>query len=258
MTARAHLAALATGVLAAALAAEGSATAQTLATDLADHEIEITSSFTGSDVLVFGATDLDLAQEQGHVIIVLRGPPADTVVRRKERLLGIWVNRSSIEFASVPQFYAIATTAPLRELMPFRMIERLKLGLEEIVRDPLRTGPADPVERDQFADALVRRKKATDLYQNHPRGVVAVRGGLFRTTFTLPSTVPTGRYGVDVYLVRDGTLVGFNNTSFFISKIGIERNLYRLAIQQPELYGLLAIMVAVFAGWIAAVVFRRP
>ena len=38
---------------------------------------------------------------------MVQGPDQDVVVRRKERLLGIWANRASREFDRVPSYYVM-------------------------------------------------------------------------------------------------------------------------------------------------------
>jgi hypothetical protein len=64
------------------------APAQPLVADLSSHLITITSSYTGTDLLLFGAVE-----QGGDVIVVVHGPTEPLVVRRKERVAGVWVNR---------------------------------------------------------------------------------------------------------------------------------------------------------------------
>ncbi len=80
---------------------------------------------------------------------------------------------------------------------------------------------------------------------------------LFRATVDLPVNVPIGRYTAAVYLFRDGTLVSKNESTLEVNKVGFERLIYLLAFRHPFLYGLLAVVMAVLAGLIGWVVFRR-
>ena len=94
------------GVLAATIAcAAAGLRAQPLSADLSDHLIGITTGFTGTEVVLFGAVD-----GPGDVYVVVTGPPETVTVRRKARIAGIWINRDSIAFPQVPSFYAIATS----------------------------------------------------------------------------------------------------------------------------------------------------
>jgi len=42
-----------------------------------------------------------------------------------------------------------------------------------------------------------------------------------------------------------------------VSKAGVERLLFRMAHDQPLLYGLIALLIAAVAGWGASELFRR-
>src|ERR1700720_1280081 len=86
--------------------------AEPLVADLSDHLIAITTGFTGAEVLLFGATD-----GPGDIVVLVRGPTGDAMVRRMGRLFGIWVNRDSLTFGEVPNFYAIASSRPVQQLV---------------------------------------------------------------------------------------------------------------------------------------------
>ena len=84
------------------------ARAEALVVDLSNHLVAITTGFTGTNVLLFGAV-----QSEGDVIVTVKGPDQDMVVRRKERKVGIWVNSESATFRNVPAYYASASNRPM-------------------------------------------------------------------------------------------------------------------------------------------------
>src|SRR3984893_18268925 len=83
---------------------------QALGADLTGHLIAITTGFTGASVVLFGATD-----GPGDIVVSVRGPEREMTVRRKERIVGIWINTDDLTFAKVPSFYDIAASRPLDE-----------------------------------------------------------------------------------------------------------------------------------------------
>src|SRR6059036_96855 len=84
------------------------ARAEPLIADLSNHLIAITTGFTGTDVLLFGATD-----GPGDIIALVRGPTGRAIVRRKDRIMGIWINKSAMGFEDVPNFFAVSSSKPL-------------------------------------------------------------------------------------------------------------------------------------------------
>ena len=71
---------------------------------LSQDEIDITATFVGSEILVFGAIKRDSPAPDGQlgVIVTVAGPDTPVTVRRKERRFGIWVNVDDVEIAAAP------------------------------------------------------------------------------------------------------------------------------------------------------------
>lgn len=221
-----------------------------LITDLSSHLIAITSSFTGTELLLFGAID-----EPGEVIVVVRGPTATTVVRRKRPTLGFWLTRRSESFDNVPSYYAVASTKPLEAIAPASLLQRLQIGAEHLRFRYL--GAHEPDEARDYHRSIVRLKTRDGLYRENIGAVDFLGPKLFRTEISFPSTVPVGTYQTEVYLIRDNRIVAAQSTPLFIDKQGVEQEVFDFSRQEPAVYGLVAVLLAVFSGWLAAVVFRR-
>lgn len=233
----------------AALAAIGTARAAELAIDLSNHLIAITAGFTGTDLLLFGATD-----GAGDVVVVVRGPPTRVAVRRKVRMAGIWINGPSAEFEDAPSLYMVRASRPLDELLGFELRRALSIGLDAFLA---RTAvPLKPGETGEYREALIRLKRGSGLY-NDSTDLSFVDGRLFRTTIRFPAIVATGDYRVDVYLVRDGRVVNTQSTPLQVTKAGVGAAMYNFAHHYSALYGIIAILMALFAGWLANALFRR-
>ena len=95
------------------------------------------------------------------------------------------------------------------------------------------------------------------MFRDEEEAVAFVGDTLFRTRIVFPANAPAGTYSVDVFLFRDQVLIHKQSTPLFITKAGFERAVFELAHQQPAIYGLLAIVIAIAGGWLAAAAFRR-
>jgi uncharacterized protein (TIGR02186 family) len=239
--------------LSGGLGMSGAARAQALVADLSDHFIAITTGFVGTDVLLFGAIEGD-----GDVIVVLRGPSGREVVRRKSRVAGIFVNDREVPFVNVPTFYSLSSNRPLAEILSPSARMRHEIGLDTLRLTPEKTADAsDLALAAQFRQALIRNKQRAELYVEDPGKVVFLGARLFRVRVNFPSSLPTGSYTADVYLVRDGAVVSAQSTPLVVSKVGFGAEVYDFAYQWPMAYGVLAVLLALLAGWAAALVFRR-
>jgi uncharacterized protein (TIGR02186 family) len=226
-----------------------------LVTDLSSHLISVTSDFTGTDLLLFGSVlpPVEQGEEQlPDIIVVVRGPEFPMTVRRKDRIAGIWVNADAVEFEEVPGYYAIASTRDVHEIADAKLLDRLLIGLDT-VENSLGNKP----ESKSFREAVIRNRVRAGLYTGEAGDVTFVGPTLFRASIHFPAVVPVGNYEAEVYMFHRGQLISTQTTQLFIKKFGIGRAIFDFAHKQPVLYGIAAIFVALFAGWIAAMAFRR-
>ena len=226
------------------------ARAQALVADLSSHLIAITTGFSGTELLLFGATE-----GEGDVVVVVRGPEGETTVRRKARVAGIWINRDELRFSGVPAFYRVAASRPLAEIAPNALRQRHQIGTEFLRIQPQRELNSE--ETAAFRAGMLRNKEALKLYDSDVGRVSFLGNRLFRTRILFPANVPTGNYTVEVLLVRGGQVVAAQTTPMFVSKVGVGADIYDFAHDYAALYGLIAILFAVAAGWGAGVVFRK-
>lgn len=225
-----------------------------LVADLSNHLLAITTGFSGASVLLFGAVEEDNDQG-GDVVVVVRGPNEPEVIRRKENFLGIWINRAQGVVSDAPVYYRVASTRPLADIAQPAVLERQQIGLDHLKLTVKRRDKA--VNDDDYRAALLRLKTKAGLYGGETGQVAVMSGRLFRTEMDFPANVPTGTYQVEVYLFKGGEVVTAQTTPLIVGKIGIGAEVFDFANRQAALYGLAAVLLAVAAGWLAAVAFRR-
>ena len=223
-----------------------------LVADVSENLVAITTGFTGKEILLFGATD-----GPGDIAIVVKGPSRDITVRKKSRFGPIWVNRQSVTFRDVPSFYRIASSRPLEEFAPPNLLSRFQIGTENIRLETADDAALSPDDLKVYRKSRVRLKTTGQLYDEGLGSVNTTSNRLFRTRILFPASVPTGTYFVEIYLFRNGTVAAAEIVPFNISKIGFGADVYDFAHNFGAIYGLLAIALAVAAGWAASAAFRR-
>ena len=223
-------------------------------------EIAITSDFSGADLTVFGAlTNTDqllLAIGQYDVVVTLEGPRDWTTVRRKERLFGIWVNRTSLTFEQMPISYSLASTRPVEEIAPDNVLTSLGIGIDHVALTP--TGfISNAANLGEFRDAFRRLKQSGGLYQRDTGGVRFVSSSLFKATLRLPANIPNGVHMVHAYLFKSGEFIAEKELPLRVVKTGLEEAITEAAHQQPLAYGAFAVLLALVTGWAASLIFRK-
>lgn len=230
---------------------------ESVETDISSRNIAIESNFTGAEIVVFGtiANSRQTAPEAGlyDLAVVIRGPEEPIITRRKERVMGVWINTRSREFQNVPGYYAVLSTRPLDEIAEQDTLLRYGIGFNSLLLE--RTQGESP--KDVFRTAVVRIMQNAGLYRRSENGVTFIGTSLFRATFKLPANVPNGEYWAEVFAFADGAMLSHSSTRLSIRKEGFERFVYNLAFDKPLVYGILAVITAMLAGLLASVIFRK-
>lgn len=235
--------------------------AESLITSLSAPKVSITSNFTGAEIVVFGAVERDAATvarpDPYDIVVVVSGPPEDMVTRRKDRFLGVWVNRGSMTFLGVPSFYAVHTTRALDDIASPGVLKRWQIGIDNLIL-PAAIGESEQFEiSSDFRKAYTRLKRKDGLYEEKAKTVEFLSNSLFRTSIPLPANVPDGAYKVSIHLFRGGALLASQDQVLSIAKSGFEQITYTLAQEQSVLYGLATVLMALMTGWLAGVIFRK-
>jgi uncharacterized protein (TIGR02186 family) len=230
-----------------------------LVPDVSQRDITIQSRFTGAELLLFGAIiyPRGVAPEgQVDVAVVLRGQTEPIVVREKQRVAGIWINASSIDFRSAPTYYAIATSRPLDKIVDAKTAAIYELGLSSLQLSP--TGEIDAAELRRFRSGLVDLNRKDGLFVEAPDRVNITDQVLYRARLTIPSSVPEGNYTAETLLIRDGrVIVADDSVNVTIRKAGFERFITILAKDYGLIYGALAVFISLLLGWLAGLAFGR-
>ncbi|MCY1126195.1 TIGR02186 family protein [Frigidibacter sp. RF13] len=223
---------------------------------LSQDRIDITANFDGSDILIYGAVKRDAPVPPGalDVIITLEGPGEAEVVRRKARVLGLWINTDKVVIDRAPSFYAVATTGAFSEIISDTEDLRHAISIPRAIRS---VGAPQTIQDSQtFTEALIRIREARHLYSLDQYAVRLTDQTLFRADFDLPANLVEGNYKTRIFLLRDKRVVNLYEKTIFVRKVGLERWLFNLSRQQPAAYGLLALVIAALAGWGASAGFR--
>lgn len=231
--------------------------------DVSTRSVAVTSSFTGTEIVVFGAVDNShqRSAEAGlyDIVIVLEGTPTRLTARRKAQVAGVWMNTQSITFESVPSYYAIVSTRPLDEIADSLVLREQDIGFQYVRMTPIRgwQGGITTADLADFKESVVRLKQRDGLYVEEEYGVSFLGRSLFRATIALPANVPVGPLETRVHLFREGRLLSTYRARVTLRREGVERLLHSFAIGYPLIYGLFAVACSVLAGLGASALLKR-
>jgi uncharacterized protein (TIGR02186 family) len=225
-----------------------------LVPDVSQRDIEIRYSFTGAELLLFGAIlypggRLPGTEHPTDVVIVVKGPTQSIVIREKEKVAGIWVNAGRLRYRSAPSYFAVASSRPLDQLVDARTRAIYELGLDSLQLSPASAAPTEV--QDRFTRGLVDQRRRAGLFFEAPGAVEITDGVLYRARVAIPARVPVGRFTAETFLIRDGRVLAAAVRDIDIRKSGLERFVAQAADRHAILYGLTAVALSVLLGWAA-------
>jgi len=248
-------------IFASLIGGTGPAAAERLIASLTKQSVLITSNYTGVELVLFGTVERDAADPARggpyDIVATVTGPRESIRTRRKQRVLGIWVNTQARSFIDPPSYLAVLASRPLDAITNAENRRRLQLGIANTPLPELIHNDIGEVSNDPFRAALIQIMRERDLYSEEPNAVTFLTPTLFRATIVLPAQVPTGNYTVDVKLFEAGNLIAHTDSAFEILKVGFEQFVVNAARDHGLLYGFATALMALMTGWIASVAFRR-
>ena len=229
-----------------------------LVPDVSSRAIDIQYSFTGEELLLFGAIlypGQRLPDDRADIVVVLKGPVRPIVLREKRRVAGIWVNANSIRLRTSPGFYAIGSSRPIDKLVDERTAAIFELGLSNLSMSP--TGFSEAEKLQRFENGLVDLYRRMGLFYENPAAVEITEGVLYRARIPVPARVPVGTYRAETFLISKGRVLAVASRNVEIRKAGFERFVALAAQRHGFLYGLAAVALSLLLGYVASAVFKR-
>jgi len=238
----------------------GAAHAQRLVSGLSDSQISIHSSFSGDTLTIFGNIEAEHGAKDKtimgsfNIITVIKGPTIDRIIRKKSKQFGIWLNSDYEKYTRFSSFFWILSDTNLSDIASDEVLREIGLPLD--VQPQLSLKKSD--EHSEIFNAnLIRLMKDEGLFGVNENAILFRSDTLFSTQIKLPANVPVGNYIAQTYLFQNGVLVSKQAEPFSVKKTGFERFLGNFAKQSPLLYGIFAVFLALFTGWLGGVAFRR-
>lgn len=236
----------------------GPAAAERLVSTVANPQVLITSSFDGATLSLFGSIEPDEggapAEGPYNVITIITGPLQDRVTRLKTNRFGIWTNTEDVVFRHFPSFYAVIASGKLDAIASPEVLAEFTVRPEDQARLAAQETGA---KAERFSRELVRLMTEDRHFLLREDGVRFLSATAYAINISLPSDVANGPFLVNTLVLKDGQVVAERSEGFSVRKSGFENFVFVMSRQQPLLYGIVCVILALGTGWLAGVVFRR-
>jgi uncharacterized protein (TIGR02186 family) len=232
------------------------APAWALTAHVTPQNIPIKLMYNGAQLSINGESDVN-----DDLIVRISSEPEETHMKFKGKAAGLfWMKMGDISFEHVPTVYLLASSRNLDILLP--VVEQIKegIGFESIKAAAKMESSSPDMDPERWIEEFIKFKKAEKLYQVQEGAITRLQGSennKYQLDIKWPYQAAPGTYNVEVLAVRDGNVVDRSETSLTVARTGLVAKLSDLAFNHAALYGMIAIVVAMAAGFAVGALFKK-
>jgi Putative transmembrane protein (Alph_Pro_TM) len=213
--------------------------------------MSVDTFFSGGQVTISGEI-----QSSDEVVIEVAGPEVNSLYDLKGRVGPFWMTREKVQLAKAPGLYML--------LLPQgqdweQKAALLGLGVEHLKKQIAISGsdlPADDVFR-----MFVSLKSSEGLYGETPGAILYTPGQnghkRFTATYLFPAATTGGKYTVKATIIENGSGGLELSREVTVQEVGFVKMVNDLASNQRLTYGVAAVVIALAAGALMGLIFKR-
>lgn len=236
------------------LALDASA-AQALTVQVSPREVPIDLSYHGATLVVSGTS-----APGEELIVKISSAPQDTLLKYKGKAAGLlWMKMGAMEFKNTPAAYIISSTGKMEGLLASAERTRYTIGYPALKEQTEIESSMDQPDKNRWFAELIRFKEKQGLYRVQEGNITRTQtpqGNEYRLETAWPYQAIPDTYTVEVLAVRDGKVVDHAETSLRVARAGLVEVLSHLAAKQAAAYGIMALAVAMAAGFAVGALFK--
>lgn len=215
---------------------------------LTEDSIEIGPAFDGYTLSVFGVKPKEMS-----VVMTVKGPEKIVKVEKAKQIFGVWLGKEVVEFRRVPHFYKFYITDDLQQNLSENLKKKSSLGLKNLGLYAENISDNDQI----FENAMIAKLQQDDLYALGPKEISLINDNFFKADIHLPPGISTGIFDVNIFWVNAGEIAAHQKKTFKVKQVGLNAKIYGFAMQNGFLYGIIAMLISLMAGFASILIVKK-
>jgi hypothetical protein len=216
------------------------------------NKVDIGESFQGAEIKVSAEIP-----PGSNAIVEFRGDNHQDRLLRKGRRGGLWMNVGEVTVDNAPTLYLLMSTDPG---LVSDAARESRWGYDVLRKQVKLSGAMPKGGKDKLFQQFIKLKESEQLYGVFPGALKLISTSDNRARvegqFALPDKIPPANYKIHFFVLNSGKVVEHNTTEFPVEMRGMPAILASLAYDHATLYGLVAVIIAILAGFIMALIFK--
>jgi uncharacterized protein (TIGR02186 family) len=232
-------------------------TASAQLTAIANHNhITVDFFYHGSTISVRGISD----PNTDLVIKIMSDEDGHQALRKKGKVGGfLWMNVGELKVEHAPKLYFLHSTKNIDDILSQDEMNKYGIGYPALEKYA-EMNTSDEAEKIRWFNEFVKYKESSNLYVTSNGKISLTEKDGAEDYYILtewPYQAPPGKYTVTVYAVRDKKVVETATSNVLVEQVGMVKSFASMAKNNAALYGIIAILAALTAGFGVGLVFRK-
>jgi uncharacterized protein (TIGR02186 family) len=218
---------------------------------LSTNTINISTFYNGTTLEATGTVPAD-----SDVVLEVSGPKEDVHLKVKGKVMGVlWMNKTDVSLENAPADYMLYYPENIKE-----DIFGPETGIGyEAVEEEITIEP-DTEDRAFVFKEYVKLLEKSGVYAMNEGGVtygpVADGKKPFTATLNIPSKMKPGEYHVRAISLKNDSVTGSIDEPLTLQLTGFPKLIANLAFGKPLLFGIMAVVIAIFTGLVIGTLFK--
>jgi uncharacterized protein (TIGR02186 family) len=228
-----------------------------MAIQVSPEEMSVGTTFNGKDLNVSGKIGAD---EEAVVQII--GNSSEAEFKRTGKVGGVlWMTVAHLSIEDAPTAYFVYLPEAVSSLRQSNNEQWSSLRFDYDSLLPKIKIVPEPADKEIVFHDFLKLKTNDRLYQIVDNGVSygEVKNGEkeFHTRIQVPAKMPIDHYTIKISRLKNGVIVGTEESEFTLKQTGFPLLISNLAFHHSLIYGVLAVVIAIFAGLFMGVLFQQ-
>lgn len=231
----------------------GTRAADRLTSEITPNHIPVTIGYHGTSLTVKGRSDGDT-----HLLIKITNKSRHAELKYKAKVGGIvWMKKGKLTFKNLPDIYMLFGTKNPETLLTPAELKQYHIGYKSLIADAkVEDEQGKEAERKWLQD-FISFKEHDGLYLIKNDAIQREQGGNFKLVIDWPFQAGPDKYTVETFAVREGRIIDRTTQHVEVERSGLIAALSGMAFEHPALYGIMAVIVAMVAGFSVGTIFKK-
>ncbi len=218
--------------------------------DITPNYIKIGAFYNGTTVKAKGTIPAG-----ADAVLRVSGHYGHIALKKKGKIGGLlWMNVGDVTLKNMPEVFLVVSSSNMKDKIDSPALNLGYKYLEKMM-------DIEPENEDKtfiFKEfvKLLEKSGTYGIFTNNLTYTDKNNLREFHADIPIPPKMKQGTYKVELFVVKDNKIIGGSERELTLKQVGFPALVSKLAFDYPLIYGIGAVIIAIFAGLVMGILFK--